>query len=308
LPVLALTDYLWTVVDVLRVVQHGEPGSGKTSVIHSLAGELGLHVYIISLSCAGLDDNMLSASIAQLPPRCIALMEDIDAAFTRGISRSNETSPPLDAAEEAEATGSLRAGPPPPPSSKVTLSGLLNALDGIGAQEGRILFATTNRVGVLDRALTRPGRIDVSLHFGHATPWQAEQLFKTFYMPVNQADEHQSGEEAMSDQMAQSEKTTLLETTEETDPTSRLPGPPSSPTVSLSRRLCGPKLVRKEYVELARQFATAIPEGELSMASLQGYLMMHKTRPLEAVAQVETWVESERVERRKRLSDSKINL
>jgi chaperone BCS1 len=38
-----------------------------------------------------------------------------------------------------------------------TISGLLNALDGIASQEGRILFLTTNKKEKLDPALIRPG-------------------------------------------------------------------------------------------------------------------------------------------------------
>jgi chaperone BCS1 len=38
---------------------YGAPGSGKTSIIHSLAGELGLDIYIVSLSKVGLDDSTL---------------------------------------------------------------------------------------------------------------------------------------------------------------------------------------------------------------------------------------------------------
>src|SRR5882762_9232801 len=64
---------------------YGAPGSGKTSMIHSLAGELGLDVYVVSLSRSGLDDTALSELISDLPERCIALMEDIDAAFHQGI-------------------------------------------------------------------------------------------------------------------------------------------------------------------------------------------------------------------------------
>ncbi|TFY81953.1 hypothetical protein EWM64_g2052 [Hericium alpestre] len=64
---------------------HGAPGSGKTSIIHSLAGELGLNIYIISLSKTGLDDTALNNLICELPEQCIALMEDIDAAFTHGL-------------------------------------------------------------------------------------------------------------------------------------------------------------------------------------------------------------------------------
>jgi hypothetical protein len=66
---------------------YGVPGSGKTSIIHSLAGELGLDIYIISLSKTGLDDCALNALISSLPEHCIAIMEDIDAAFTHGLTR-----------------------------------------------------------------------------------------------------------------------------------------------------------------------------------------------------------------------------
>ena len=37
----------------------GVPGSGKTSIIHGLAGELGLDIYIVSLAKSGLDDSTL---------------------------------------------------------------------------------------------------------------------------------------------------------------------------------------------------------------------------------------------------------
>ena len=43
----------------------------------------------------------------------------------------------------------------------VTFSGLLNALDGVRSQEGRILMMTTNHREKRDPALLRPGRADV---------------------------------------------------------------------------------------------------------------------------------------------------
>src|SRR5258708_6777115 len=70
---------------------YGAPGSGKTSIIHSLAGELGLDIYIISLSKTGLDDSTLSSLISSLPEQCIAIMEDIDAAFTHGLTRDGSS-------------------------------------------------------------------------------------------------------------------------------------------------------------------------------------------------------------------------
>ena len=44
--------------------------------------------------------------------------------------------------------------------TEVTLSGLLNALDGVSSREGRVLFLTTNHPERLDPALVRPGRVD----------------------------------------------------------------------------------------------------------------------------------------------------
>uniref|UniRef100_A0A915N5I3 BCS1 N-terminal domain-containing protein n=1 Tax=Meloidogyne javanica TaxID=6303 RepID=A0A915N5I3_MELJA len=60
--------------------------------------------------------------------------------------------------------------------SRVTMSGLLNAVDGVASAEGgRVLFMTTNHVERLDAALIRPGRVDVSQHFGNCTPIMFEQ-------------------------------------------------------------------------------------------------------------------------------------
>ncbi|CAE6362641.1 unnamed protein product [Rhizoctonia solani] len=148
---------------------YGTPGSGKSSSIHALASELRLDIYIVPLSLKTIDDSVLADLISNTPDRCILLYEDIDAAF---VDRS--ITPPVQATnmrgEAVEKSG-------------VTLSGLLNTIDGVQAQEGRLLFATTNHPEKLDPALSRPGRMDVKVEYGHATRWQAEQLFRLFYPP-----------------------------------------------------------------------------------------------------------------------------
>jgi chaperone BCS1 len=50
----------------------------------------------------------------------------------------------------------------------------------------------------------------------------------------------------------------------------------------------------KAIQELAIQFTRAIPEYEFSMASLQGFLLLYKTRPLEAAQNVAKWVNDAR--------------
>jgi chaperone BCS1 len=63
----------------------------------------------------------------------------------------------------------------------VSFPALLNALDGIGSQEGRIVFMTTNHREKLDKALIRPGRIDCQTYFGYASQHQMIEMFRRFY-------------------------------------------------------------------------------------------------------------------------------
>ncbi|KAJ3566491.1 hypothetical protein NP233_g6980 [Leucocoprinus birnbaumii] len=106
--------------------------------------------------------------------RRIALVEDIDAAFTNSLSRDlpqeSELNPSL-----IQEQGTNR--------SHVTLSGLLNALDGVAAQEGRLLYATTNKYEALDPALIRPGRMDLHIEFKAASKYQAQELYRCFFLP-----------------------------------------------------------------------------------------------------------------------------
>jgi chaperone BCS1 len=134
---------------------HGPPGNGKTTLVAAVAGELGLSVAVLSLSNKVLTDDTLRNQVNALPPGAILLIEDIDCAF-------------------AEKRG---AGEAP----GVTMSGLLNALDGVSSREGRILFLTTNHPERLDPALVRPGRVDRSFHLGNTTRDQARRLFTWFY-------------------------------------------------------------------------------------------------------------------------------
>ncbi|KAG2203195.1 hypothetical protein INT46_006708 [Mucor plumbeus] len=141
----------------------GTPGSGKTSFVYSLAGELGLNIYVVNLSNKSMTDDTLNELVSDTPSRCILLLEDIDAAFNQRV-KGDTTS-----------------------ANNITFSGLLNAIDGVAAQEGRILCMTTNHIERLDDALIRPGRIDVRIHFGNATRSQAQELFIKFYpsLPEN---------------------------------------------------------------------------------------------------------------------------
>lgn len=141
----------------------GPPGSGKSSFIQALAGELDFSVAMINLSEMGMTDDKLAYLLTKLPKRSILLLEDADAAFVNRRQR--------DADGYSGAT--------------VTFSGLLNALDGIAAGEERIAFLTTNHIDRLDPALIRPGRVDMMMRIGEATRHQAAQMWDRFYGDVD---------------------------------------------------------------------------------------------------------------------------
>ncbi|KAI4520984.1 P-loop containing nucleoside triphosphate hydrolase protein [Schizophyllum commune Tattone D] len=258
---------------------HGVPGSGKTSLIHSLAGELGLDIYVVSLSSKGMSDNTLTTLMGHVPSRCILLLEDLDAAFTRGISRdANSTGVPTTATVATASTSKdANNNNDTNDGSTLSLSGLLNSLDGVAAAEGRLLFATTNHIERLDPALSRPGRMDVWVNFTNATKWQAEGIFKCFFPAARPAA---------------SPTASTADLNEKDTSQKNLPG-------SKRRAQMAPMLSEDEISDLAKRFADAIPEDELSVAALQGYLLKNKTRPRECVDEVAAWVISERETREK---------
>merc|ERR1712126_509906 len=65
--------------------------------------------------------------------------------------------------------------------TRLTLSGMLNAMDGVTSSEGRILFMTTNYVDRLDPALIRPGRVDVKRETSYVSASQLSSMFSRFY-------------------------------------------------------------------------------------------------------------------------------
>lgn len=137
---------------------YGPPGSGKTSFIQALAGELDYNICILNLSENNLTDDRLNHLMNHIPERSILLLEDIDAAFNK-----------RDQVEEKGYT------------SGVTFSGLLNALDGVASAEECITFMTTNHPEKLDPALMRPGRIDFKILVDNATKHQVREMFMRFY-------------------------------------------------------------------------------------------------------------------------------
>ncbi|KAH9204471.1 hypothetical protein DL95DRAFT_398457, partial [Leptodontidium sp. 2 PMI_412] len=79
-----------------------------------------------------------------------------------------------------------------------SLSALLNVLDGVGSQEGRVLIMTTNHTDRLDAALIRPGRVDMKLELGYTNQDINARLFCALFMRDDTpTDESQRKDEDM---------------------------------------------------------------------------------------------------------------
>lgn len=137
---------------------YGPPGSGKSSLIQALAGDLDYNICILNLAEKTLTDDRLNHLMNHVPNRSIILLEDVDSAF-------NER-------KQIDEQGYL---------SGVTFSGLLNALDGVASADERLIFMTTNHPERLDPALIRPGRVDYKQCIDNATESQVKDMFLRFY-------------------------------------------------------------------------------------------------------------------------------
>jgi SpoVK/Ycf46/Vps4 family AAA+-type ATPase len=135
---------------------HGPPGTGKTSLVQSVASKVNMNVAIISLS-GNMDDEQFNVVLQDVPRNSILVMEDIDHCIIKDPSSDKDSS-----------------------NAKITMSGLLNALDGVVAQEGSMVFMTCNDITRIQPALLRPGRIDMKMELGYADKTQINKMFWRF--------------------------------------------------------------------------------------------------------------------------------
>ncbi|PSN74737.1 P-loop containing nucleoside triphosphate hydrolase protein, partial [Corynespora cassiicola Philippines] len=240
---------------------YGPPGTGKSSLSLALAGLFGLRIYFMSLAAGNLDESDLIDLFATLPRRCIVLLEDIDAA---GLTRTGQQ--PAKDDDDSNCPVSVSIPEHYSPNKKtISLSGLLNLIDGASAQEGRILIMTTNHRERFDAALTRPGRIDYEVKFTNATQEQAADIFVRMFAPPSSGKKKKK---VVKKEERDAEKQRIIEGRGNDD------GSPEA----------------KELRERAGKFAKEIPEGKVSPAEIQGFLLVRKGQPAKALEEVKEWV------------------
>ncbi|KZL71414.1 mitochondrial chaperone BCS1 [Colletotrichum tofieldiae] len=255
----------------------GPPGTGKSSLSLALAGFFKMRIYIVSLSSISANEENLATLFAELPRRCVVLLEDIDTA---GLTHTREDIGPTNTTEHKEGSGDMVPGqltpgnPTNQPSGRLSLSGLLNILDGVASQEGRVLIMTTNHVEKLDKALIRPGRVDQIVKFTLADDEIIGAIFRAIYAPL-EGDEDDMPTQQSGKVLGPEAETMLAE--------------------QAAKRTAD---IVANVETLSEAFVTKIPAHEFSPAEIQGYLMKHKRSAEAAVDGAEEWVTETRKEKR----------
>ena len=136
---------------------YGPPGTGKTSLANVLANELKRSIYIMSFDISLSDGEFYKAIKNIHNTKSILLLEDIDCVF------------------KDRNTG----------GAHISFSALLNVLDGVNYNETMITILTTNYIDLLDKALTRPGRIDIIIKFDIITINQLNNLIELYNLKIH---------------------------------------------------------------------------------------------------------------------------
>lgn len=135
----------------LTYVFHGKPGTGKTSLIKSIASYFNRN--ICSLNINSISDSSLRKAMSTVPSGSIVIMEDFDSSSSTRDRKS------INISQGENNTTSF-----------LSLTGILNALDGIDSLHDTILFMTTNHLEKVDPALYRKGRVDHILEIKEVSP------------------------------------------------------------------------------------------------------------------------------------------
>lgn len=165
----------------LGLLLSGVPGSGKTSIIRAIANLTKRH--IVNVNFANIttatqlknlffneklsvytDSTMSQFQVLTIPlEHRIYVLEEIDAISDIVKQRVD---------------GEIKNEPVP---DELTLGEILTVLDGTLEVPGRMVIMTSNRPEILDKALIRPGRIDVSVKFGYAKKELIIEMFESFF-------------------------------------------------------------------------------------------------------------------------------
>lgn len=156
---------------------HGKQGTGKTTLIKSIAQEIDVPIILFDLASMSNSEFNQHWQNAKSYGPCIVVFEDFDSVFSK---RKNIL---------GDAGGGL------------SFDSILNCLSGVDEANGIFLVVTTNKVNEIDEALgvpvnieenvsnsTRPGRIDKTIRFGEMGLREKEIVSRKMLKDIDNID------------------------------------------------------------------------------------------------------------------------
>ncbi|KAK4401516.1 protein HYPER-SENSITIVITY-RELATED 4 [Sesamum angolense] len=168
---------------------YGPPGTGKSSLIAAMANYLNFDVYDLELTDIHTNSDLRKLLI-NTANRSILVVEDIDCSLEIDDRKAEERALKMlrSSQSQIQTVNIVRKDKANQVSSvarfvRVTLSGLLNFIDGLWSSCGdeRIIVFTTNHKDRLDPALLRPGRMDVHIFMSYCTPTAFKTLAANYH-------------------------------------------------------------------------------------------------------------------------------
>lgn len=169
---------------------YGPPGTGKSTMVVAMANLLEYDIYDLELT-AVKDNTQLRRLLIETSSRSIIVIEDIDCSLELTGQRSSQKKQDKDdevkeGEEEKDAVKKKMKEQGETKKSEVTLSGLLNFIDGIWSAcgEERVIIFTTNHIEKLDPALIRRGRMDMHIQLSYCS-FEAFKVLAWNYLDVD---------------------------------------------------------------------------------------------------------------------------
>lgn len=135
----------------LNILLYGEPGTGKTSLIHSIASLTNRNLCVFNVGILLPENNISDVfnGLNDIDERCILIIEDIDCICNEAHTKE--------------------------------MSCLINCLDGFNHKEGLITFITTNHPEKLTNAFRRAGRIDLDVCLDNLDKYQIKSMLNFYF-------------------------------------------------------------------------------------------------------------------------------
>lgn len=162
---------------------YGPPGTGKSTTVAAMANHMDYDIYDLELTTVKTNSD-LRRLLIETTSKSIILIEDIDCSLELTGKRKQKSK--KEGGGDSEEKEKL-VGEEKDESSRVTLSGLLNFIDGLwSASAGeRLIVFTTNHIEKLDPALIRRGRMDKHIEMSYCS-FEAFKVLARNYLAIGE--------------------------------------------------------------------------------------------------------------------------